>query len=416
MTARVLTALRDDVESRLVTILEDSPDVTVVRRCADVEDLLAAASAGLADCALVSAGLRGLDRDTVATMADHGTGVVGVTATTGPGDVADEADERVLRQIGVATVVSEDTDVVRLGDAITEAVGALGAGRRSRDAEPPGRTPPATSGGPGSARTEHDGRLVAVWGPTGAPGRTTVAVNVSAELAARGTSVLLVDADTWGAGVAQALALIDETPGLVAAARASEQGRLDRVGLARLAPVVPPGFRVLTGLPRADRWPEVRRAAYEQVLDLARTLADVIVVDCGFAVEDDEELSYDTDAPRRNVTTVTTLARADLVLAVGSADPVGLQRLVRGVQDLRELTSADVRVLVNKVRASAVGTHPERRIADVLARFAGHEDVAFLPWDLEGCDAAMLAGVCLGERAARSPLRVALRDVAGSLA
>jgi len=46
--------------------------------------------------------------------------------------------------------------------------------------------------------------LAAVWGPKGAPGRTTVAVNLAFEAAAAGGEVLLVDADTYGGAVAHA--------------------------------------------------------------------------------------------------------------------------------------------------------------------------------------------------------------------
>ena len=46
--------------------------------------------------------------------------------------------------------------------------------------------------------------VVAVWGPTGAPGRTTIAVTLATELAALGITVL-VDADTYGGSVAQAV-------------------------------------------------------------------------------------------------------------------------------------------------------------------------------------------------------------------
>ncbi len=179
--------------------------------------------------------------------------------------------------------------------------------------------------------------MIAVWGPTGAPGRSTVALNLAAELAGR-SATLLVDADTYGASLAQALGLLDEAPGLAAAARAAEQGTLDLVALARLAPAVSDGLRVLTGIPRAERWTELRAASMTHVLDLARDLAAFVVVDCGFAIEDDEELSYDTLAPRRNAATLTTLEAADDLVVVGSADPVGLQRLVRAVQDLRTLT------------------------------------------------------------------------------
>ena len=97
---------------------------------------------------------------------------------------------------------------------------------------------------------------------------------------------------------------------------------------------------------------------------------------------------------------------------VGAADPVGLQRLVRGVQDLAVIQSPAPTVVVNKVRASAVGPRPERAIGEALERFAGLTDLTFLPWAPDVCDAAMLAGDVLAATAPRSPLRLALTGLA----
>ena len=135
-----------------------------------------------------------------------------------------------------------------------------------------------------------------------------MATTLAAEVAARGAEVLLVDADTYGGCIAQTLGLLDEAPGIAAACRGAEQGTLDLPVLAGLAPEVVPGLRVLTGLPKAERWTEVRAAALERVLELSRSLVSIVVVDCGFCLEDDEELSYDTVAPRRNEATLTSLA------------------------------------------------------------------------------------------------------------
>lgn len=68
MTRQALIALHPDVENALVQAAEESSMLTVVRRCADLADLLATASAGVGDLAFVSAGLRGLDRSAVAHL------------------------------------------------------------------------------------------------------------------------------------------------------------------------------------------------------------------------------------------------------------------------------------------------------------------------------------------------------------
>ncbi|CCH76536.1 putative regulator [Nostocoides japonicum T1-X7] len=403
MSARALTALDHDVESGFVRATERCLELTVVRRCVDLADLLSAAAAGAGDLAVVSASLRSLGREAVAELRGHGLRVLGVTR------LGDEAQERLLRQLGIDAVVRSDAEPADIDEAVAAIPSIHDARAAGTDA--PGDDAPDRPLGEdlplGDAEPTRC-RLVAVWGPLGSPGRTTVAVNLAAELAFSGHRTLLVDADTWGASIAQTLALVDEAPGLAAAARAADHGGLDRPTLARLAPEVRPDLRVLTGLPRADRWPELRVASVEEVLRLARTVADVVVVDTGFSLEDDEELSYDTAAPRRNAVTRLVLAEADELVVVGAGDPIGLQRLVRAVQDLGVVPSPVPAVVVNKVRASAVGSHPQRAIAEALARFSGLEDLTFLPWAPEVCDAALLAGQTLAEHNARSDLRLAI--------
>lgn len=422
---RVLTALTHHHEPEFVRLLESALDIELVRRCADVAELLSVGAAGVARVAVVSPDLRGLDRDALRQLAGHGVRVAGLV---GPDD--DEGERR-LRQLGVATILGPKGDPHEVAAALTSLAGAttsVGASLSSTGSLVNGREGGvgATPAAPGWAGIqlddgEHgdhgDGRsqLTVVWGPTGAPGRTTVAVTLAAHLAAAGMTTMLVDLDTWGASVAQVLGLVDEAPGVAAAARASEQGTLDVPGLARLSPEVVPGLRVLTGLPKADRWPELRVAAIEDVLRLSRGVVDHVVVDAGFAVEDDEDLSYDTAAPRRNASTLTALESADHLVVVGAADPVGLQRLVRAVQDVAVLPSPRPTVVVNKVRSSVAGPRPERAIRDVLGRFAGMDDVRFMPWAPDDCDAAVLAGRSLVEVAPESPLTLAVADLAARL-
>ncbi|MGO1167116.1 MAG: AAA family ATPase, partial [Janibacter sp.] len=178
---------------------------------------------------------------------------------------------------------------------------------------------------------------------------------------------------------------------------------------------VTPGLRVLTGIPTPSRWTEVRASAVEQIIDLARSLAAVVVLDCGFGIEDDEELSYDTLAPRRNATTLVALAEADELLLVGAADPVGLQRMVRAVQTVGQVPSPTPRPVVNRLRASSVGPDPRRRVEESLARFAGLDSIAVLPDDPGATDAALLSGQTLAECAPESELRQAIGELAAEL-
>ncbi len=412
MALQVFTAVTGAAwESELVGALDRADHgVTVVRRCVDIADLLAAAATGVGQAALLSAELRRLDGDAVSRLLAAGVAVVGLVE---PGD--DAGADR-LRQLGVARVLPADADAARIAVALREAV--TGAPPTGRDVGDPRSALPALGLPEDPAdRPAGRGRVVAVWGPTGAPGRTTVAVGLADEAARLGVSTLLVDADVYGGVVAQVLGLLDEAPGVTAAARQATAGSLDVARLARLAWAVSPQLRVLTGLARADRWPELRPQAVGTVLEQARRLSSLTVVDCAFCVEEDEELSFDTAAPRRNGATVTVLEQADTVLCVSGADPVALQRTVRALGHLREvLPDVEPVVVVNQVRRGPVPGDPEQEIASALSRFAGTRVGAFLPADRRATDAALAAGRTLAEVADRSPLRTGLRTLAAQLA
>ncbi|MET1021994.1 MAG: P-loop NTPase [Arthrobacter sp.] len=382
--------------------------VSVVRRCRELAELLAACQSGLARAAVVAEGSKELTASLVDRLSAVGVAVVVLT---------DDAEEAVrLRGIGVSAEPT-GVDAAALAGRIEGAV-ALLAGRDPRLREGvssgganagPAAELAASTAAKGPERSA-EGQIIAVWGPAGSPGRTTLAANMAAELAAEGKSVLLVDADSYGASVAAVLGLLDEAAGLAQACRLADQGLLDGEALLRIAaPVVTKvgTFRVLTGITRADRWTELRSAALSLVLARAREVADVIVVDTGFCLESDEELSFDTMAPRRNAATLRSLELADKVFAVGAADSIGVPRLVRGLAELESaVPHASPLVVLNKVRQSAVGRSPERQLRDAWARYGPAAPLsAFLPSDPDSSDAALLSGSLLLEVAPDSPLR-----------
>ena len=413
MALQVFTAVTGAAwESALVGALDRADHgVTVVRRCVDVAELLAAAATGTGHAALLSADLRRLDGDAVARLAAAGVAVVGLVE---PGD--ERAASR-LHAWGVARVLPADADPEAIAGALREAV--AGGPLPTRDVGDPRAALPG--GVPPGAVAEEDlaggqGTVVAVWGPTGAPGRTTVAVGLADEAARLGVETLLVDADVYGGVIAQVLGLLDESPGLAAAARRAAAGVLDEAALRQLAWEVRPGLGVLTGLARADRWPELRPSAVTRVLEEARRLATFTVVDCGFSLEEDEELSFDTAAPRRNGATLAVLEDADVVVCVGGADPVALQRCVRALGDLRDaVPDVEPLLVVNQVRRGPVPGDPRREIAEALERFSGRPVDCFLPADRRATDAALASGRTLAEAAASSPLRAELRALAARL-
>jgi len=265
---------------------------------------------------------------------------------------------------------------------------------------------------------ESGGAVIAVWGPAGAPGRTTLAIAVASELAATGASVVLADVDTHGASIAPALGMLDEAPGFAAACRLAGNGALSIAELERIAQRYesPQGsFRVLTGIGRPSRWPELSAERVAAVIALCRTWVDFTVVDIGSSLENDEEISSDLFAPRRNAAAVTAVRDADRLLAVGAADPVGLSRFLRAYVDLEEVASTDdVIVVMNRVRASAIGMNPHGQVLQTLSRFGGIESAVLVPHDQAAFDGAVLSGRTLADSAPKSPARAAIRALVES--
>jgi MinD-like ATPase involved in chromosome partitioning or flagellar assembly len=385
--------------------------VTVVRRCAELAELLAACQSGLARAAVVADGSEELTASLVDRLGAVGVAVIALT------DSVEETAR--LRGIGVASALT-GVESAALSDSIAEAVaqltGSPAGAWRSGPADPGAALTPVAADPGDSPDGPGQGQVIAVWGPAGSPGRTTLAANIAGELAADGKSVLLVDADSYGASIAAVLGLMDESAGLAQACRLADQGMLDTDALIRVATPVATklgSFRVLTGITRADRWTELRASALTLVLERARQIAEVVVVDTGFCLEADEELSFDTMAPRRNAATLRSLELADTIYAVGAADPVGVPRLVKGLAELEAaVPQAAPVVVLNKVRSSAVGRGPERQLREAWARYGPALELGFfLPADFAAADAALLGGSLLLEAAPDSPLRRAIADI-----
>ena len=405
-------------EAGLVAALDADPAVQVARRCVDVVDLLAAAGAGLGRAALVAADLRRLDADAVDRLNAAEVAAVGVVRR-GDSDTEDR-----LRALGIDYLVPDDADPAVVAGVLAEAAGAVAArddqhtrtGRMFGDPATSMAIPPGAGGQVDAATPSRRGRVVAVWGPTGAPGRTTVAITLADELARLGHASLLVDADVYGGTVAAELGLLDESPGLAAACRLAAGTKLSGAALAGLCWQLSAELRVLTGIPLAARWTELRAGAMAAVLAAARQLADVTVVDCGFCLETDEELSFDSLAPRRNGATLAMLDDADDIVVVGAADPVGMQRLVRGLSELRDAeVGGSPRVVLNKVRRAVVPGDARAELVGALELFSGVTPAALLPYDRESLDAALATGRSLGEARPASPLRRAIGELAAHL-
>jgi MinD-like ATPase involved in chromosome partitioning or flagellar assembly len=394
--ARIALALPLETEDRLATEAVRHGH-ELVARCPTAHELASRIDAlhmtgGQPDVAIVAATERHLTESLLSICDEAGVRILAL--------VSGEVDRRHAAGLGLletADIVSPWPDLERQFAGIVIRAEPLMA--------PP---VPATQAG----------SVIAVWGPAGAPGRTTIAINIAAELASAGYSVALADADTYSGSIAPALGMLDEAPGFAAACRLAGADGLTVGELERIGQRYHSGhssFWVLTGIGRPSRWPELSASRVAATLAQCRSWVDFTVVDAGFSLEHDEEISSDLFAPRRNAASITALHEADRVIAVGAADPVGLSRFLRAHVDLVE-TVAEGRVLVamNKIRASAIGLNPIGQVTQTLSRFGGIESAAMIPFDSSALDAAILSGRTLADAAPKSPVRAAIRDLAAS--
>lgn len=360
-------------ESEALDRLRESAGIVVLKRCVDVDDLLASAATQQADVAVVSSDAPGLDGSTVQTLRRHGVGVVAVTGA----HLREDAESRLARAGILATV--PDTEVTSLPAtllALADAQVTVPAPRAGNPATVPEQAdaePPTGSVQPG--------RVIVVWGPVGAPGRTTTATAIATELAARGRATLLVDADPH-ASVAQHLGVEDQVSGLLSAARTPSPVQAER--LASAARAVGERLAVLTGLPRPERQVEMRDGVLGEIVTELALTCDV-VVDTGSELLGPHALRDGAAGM-----TLEALEVADEVVVVGAADPVGLARLARGLVQLRETWGeTPVRVVVNRMRSSLGWSRSE--VASMVEGFASVSSLHFLPDDRAAVDRALVA-------------------------
>ena len=164
--------------------LADHPGIVVLKRCVDVDDLLAAATAGQADVAVLGLDAPGLDRAAVDLLRKHGVRPVAIA----PGGPTLDGGRLRAARIGVHRVVTDD-DLDRLPESVLAEESPATA---VRPLSPPPLGPPPDhprSGPPVEPAVSTAGRVLAVWGPAGAPGRTTVASTEQEMVTSRSVAV-----------------------------------------------------------------------------------------------------------------------------------------------------------------------------------------------------------------------------------
>lgn len=242
------------------------------------------------------------------------------------------------------------------------------------------------------------GRITVVRGPAGG-GATEVAIALATTSSRSGCALL--DADEVAPSVAGRLGLPIE-PNLRSAVDAVEFGLGSLRDAVRLVPGG--GFHVVAGLPNPASWSQVRPG---EVVRVARELARAhghVIVDVAAPIEDVGGGSRGRFALARAL-----LAEADALVAVGSASPVGVARLITWVAEARSLVpTVPVHVVVNRAPGDAFR---RGEVTEEIARTIPPASLSFVPTDRR-LEAASWAGAIVR----RGPFVRAVAGVAAQVA
>ena len=419
--AGVLLALSGDDADILRVLSQAGSGLCVVRRCADLPELLSAGMAGLATFALLDTGFDEIDRTVLDRLARAGlsglllvddceeerwrsAGWPVLRRDTDPSRICSVMQDLVRRGApsggssqgtGPASAAVSETvtgpvaaDTDWLSAATPASTGSKAAAQETAWLEELWRQSPGSpgdgmvpsqlswfSGGAGtgdiSGQNRRRGPEPTAMSPAddGRRGRIVLVwgphgspgrSTVSASLAhglAASGGAILVDADVEAPSLVQLLGMPEDSSALAGAARLATHGRLDAESFQRVLAPVGGGLSLLGGLGRSGRWRELPPASMTEVWLQCRRAAAWTVVDVAGGPVDDDVDDF-TLEPGRGAVTADLVSHADVILVVGGADPVGVRRLLQLLDEVGSSMSPTGRVEVIINRVRASAAGP----------------------------------------------------------
>ncbi|MCI6557494.1 AAA family ATPase [Schaalia hyovaginalis] len=420
MSPRHSVALLADPEDegRIVQAVDARADLKVVRRCADLPEVRAAVRAGIADLVVLRAAEPDLDALVIEELRIAGAGVV---------LLVDESSRSQARSLG-ADALAHKSDAEGVVEALEARIRG-GRGKGADDSPPPDPFEDASrptqplapdtalgADAPPSDKAETEearGRVVAVWGASGAPGRSTLALGIAHALA-EDAPTILIDGDLRNPSLAHMAGIPVDSSGIAALARMALRGALDEPGLEGALIPYTDHLSILTGLTTPHRWREVGPAALDAIISAAARTRPWVVVDLA-AVSLDEVADETRQIGDRDDTTAAILRRADEVFCVARADVLGISRLAHALAWFGELgASAQPRIVINRVDSAATGPRPSGAIGAALQAIIPGRSAHLIPEDAAVAK-GLLKGRSVVAASPKSPAAQALSEAARSL-
>ncbi len=225
------------------------------------------------------------------------------------------------------------------------------------------------------------GQIIAIWGPAGSPGRSTLALCLAVTLARRDQRVMVVDGDSYAPSLAPMLGLHETQSGVQSLSRHARLETVEAKALEACAVHYPLGgqsLSVVTGLNSPAHYVDCGSLAWSLALTTLRAAGYTLVVDLAAPLL---QLPGEViGGPMRNALTLATLDVADRVLVVANPTPLSILRLSRDWPRLNELAdAASIDVCLNNVPASDQRSIDES--VHALWQFTGHDETTVFPSD-----------------------------------
>lgn len=355
MKAEILLAIDDkNWELEMGRAISESNLIRIARRCVDLAEVLTMLEVGKYQAVVLSSELAGLDLEIVEKIKSKDSLAIGIF------NEKEIEKYNYMSELGFNAVLgfySDDDSFVNNLIFILN---------QDFNAEKIKKAPEEIPG------------LIAVWGSEGAPGRTSLAIDLANYLNKKFQSCLLVDADASAPAIGASLGISEDISGLSAAIHLAQKGKLSNDSLSDCLEFSRDKIPVLTGILRANRWMELRGSGFEKLLKVAARRFPFQVVDTNATLPDEKDSNYpEFDATHRFGHLLPLCRLAEEVIFVVKATPLGIIRAaeVLGNQNLVDLRKCTV--IVNQFDELNFNKDARDLIYKVLQRFVSNNQIWF---------------------------------------
>lgn len=359
MKTEIILGLSDQAwQLELISNLNEQSNLVIKRRCVDAVDLISSIQTKKALTVIITADFSLLNLETIKHINQNDHKVIGVY-------LSDDLDQfEKLKNLGI-----KFTQSINFKDVESSALQLLNLIESKEQKF--------------NVETSIPG-LISVWGNHGAPGRTTIAINTAFCLANADQPTLLVDLDAIAPSVSSSLSLVSEIPGISSIIHDAMYGKLTKQNFDKNVFEVTKNLHVITGISHARRWPELRTTGLLEVLKFASQYYANIICDLSSVLpEQIEKDNYDQGIFKRFDHIPKILELSNKIVYVMQANPLSLIRCNENLELLKDFSSIQPLIVLNKVNEVYLGKKYESVINDILLRWTSENKIIKIDEDIE---------------------------------